>query len=231
MRSSSFPFLRIRQKMNRIKIEIAADSMRVGKTTAVKVIAEGFRKNGKIVAESYEDWEHNPYLKNSYSDPEKNFLASQKWFIQRKWEQINGANQRDGEFDVFIQDVSPEMDYCYAETNHRLGRMSDKNFEIYDKYFRTLDWESAKAPDLMVYLEVSDEELIRRAMDSKREFETVDPTYFLMMKRVNREWLKKAEKLEHYQILRVNTDDLDFAHDLDAQKILIEQVLHKASLE
>ena len=200
--------------------------MRVGKTTAVKVIAEGFRAKGKAVVESYEDWEHNPFLKNSYADPEKNFLDSQKWFIRRKWEQISASGGQ-GECDVFIQDVSPEMDYCYAETNRRLGRMSHENFMIYDNYFRVLDWESAKAPDLMVYLEVSDDELIKRALDSKREFESVDPTYFLMMKKVNREWLKCAEKNPEYNILRVDTDKLDFAHDNRGKEDLMNLVMRK----
>jgi deoxyadenosine/deoxycytidine kinase len=81
-----------------------------------------------------------------------------------------------------------------------------------------------------VYLEVGDDELIQRAMNSRRDFETVDPTYFLMMKKVNREWLKKAEKLEQYQILRINTDELDFAHDLSAKQTFTQQVLAQIGL-
>lgn len=202
-----------------------ADSMRVGKTTAVKVIAEGLRNKGKNVAESYEDWEHNPYLKNSYADPAKNFLESQKWFIQRKFEQV----RKGGLGDVFIQDVAPEMDYCYAETNCRLGRMSEENFARYEKFYRSLDWSLAPAPDLLVYLKVSDEELIRRALDSAREFETVEPEYFLMMKRVNREWLSGAKKQEEYKILEVDTDVWNFAHEEAGKSRLVKAVLSHLS--
>lgn len=203
------------------RIEVMADSMRVGKTTAVKVIGEGLRKKGYTVTESYEDWQHNPFLKKSYSDPAKNFLESQKWFIQRKWEQV-----RDGGPGVFIQDVAPEMDYNYALTNYRLGRMSEKHFLEYDKFYRNLNWRLAPAPDLLVYLEVSDEVLIRRAMDSRREFESVEPDYFLMMKRVNREWMDKFSnhKLSNSQILFVDTDELDFANDEGAKERLVEMV-------
>lgn len=196
--------------------------MRVGKTTAVRVIGEGMRKRGYEITESYEDWEHNPYLKKSYSDLAKNFLESQKWFIKRKFEQV-----RDGGKGVFIQDVSPEMDYCYAETNRRLGRMSEKHFAEYDEFYRSLDWSLAPAPDLVVYLQVSDDVLIQRAMDSLREFETVEPEYFLMMKRVNREWLKGARKNKEYKILEVETDKLDFAHDERAKERLVEMVCAK----
>lgn len=208
-----------------IRIEVAADSMRVGKTTAVKVIGEGMRKRGYTVTESYEDWEHNPYLKNSYSDPTKNFLESQKWFIKRKFEQIrDGANTN-----IFIQDVAPEMDYCYAETNRRLGRMSEEDFAEYDKFYRSLDWSQAPAPDLLVYLQASDEVLIQRAMDSAREFEIVEPEYFLMMKRVNREWLlgmKQESRIMNYgKILEMHTDKLDFANDERAKDELVRRVI------
>ncbi len=234
---TNFPYLRQRVKSKNIRIEVMADSMRVGKTTAVKVTAEGLRKMGKTVIESYEDWQNNPYLKKSYKNPATNFLESQKWFIRRKWGQIkDGAILRQGSglVDVFIQDVSPEMDYCYAETNRRLGRMSDEHFALYDRYFRSLDWSQAPVPDLLVYLSISDDELIRRAMDSVRKFEKVEPEYFLMMKRVNREWLVglkyESRSMNYGRILKVDTDKLDFAHDEEAKASLVEQVVRRLDL-
>lgn len=217
---TNFPYLRKQSKSKNVRIEVMADSMRVGKTTTVKVITEGFRRAGKQVTESYEDWQHNPFLKKSYSDPSQNFLESQKWFIKRKWEQI-----RDGGKGIFIQDVAPEMDYNYALTNYRLGRMSEEHFLEYDKFYRSLDWRLAPAPDLLVYLQVGDEELIQRAMDSRREFETVEPDYFLMMKRVNREWLAGAT--DEYKILEIDTDKLDFANDEGAKERLVEMVVKR----
>lgn len=211
-----------------VRIEVMADSMRVGKTTAVKVIAEGLRKLGHTVSESYEDWQHNPYLKDSYTDPQANFLESQIWFVRRKHQQIVdgvGTPLRSTSFggarQVFIQDVPPEMDYCYAETNRRLGRMSEENFAKYDEYYRSLDWSVAPAPDLLVYLQASDEVLLQRAIDSKREFETVEPEYFLMMKRVNREWVANSQM----RIIKIDTDKLDFAHEKRAKSELVARVV------
>lgn len=214
----NFPSLRKQGDDETIRIEVGADSMRVGKTTAVKVIAEGLKKRGKVVTERFEDWQHNPYLKDSYSDPAKNFLESQKWFIKRKWEQVK-AGASEG---VFIQDVSPETDFCYAATNLRLGRMSQADFDEYKNYYCGLDWDQVPAPHLLIYLAVSDEELIARALDARREFETVEPEYFLMMKKVNRAWLKYARK--KMNILVVDTDGLDFAHEQEARDSLIEEV-------
>lgn len=215
-----FPYLRKRDKGKYLRIEVMADSMRVGKTTAVKVIAGGMRGLGKSVTESYEDWQNNPYLKQSYADPANNFLQSQKWFVKRKWEQIRDG----GDGEIFVQDVPPEMDYCYAETNRRLGRMSATHFAEYNTFYHSLDWDMAPAPDLLIYLQISDVDLIKRAEASKREFETVDPDYFLMMKAVNREWLDSIPKSSDYTVLIVDTDRLDFANDASHKQKLLDMV-------
>ena len=209
------------------RIEIAADSMRVGKTTAVKVIAEQLMKRGYIVTQSFEDWQSNPYLKGSYSDPAKNFLESQKWFIKRKWQQI-----RDARGEISIQDVAPETDYCYAVTNLLLGRMSQEHFDEYDQFYRSLDWSQAQQPDLIVYLKVGDRELIKRAEASKREFEKVDSEYFLMMKKVNREWIRKFSnhKLSNSPIVFVDTNKLDFANEEKAKEELVKMVVERVDL-
>jgi len=207
------------------RIDVAADSMRVGKTTAVAVIAEGLRAAGYAVTESYEDWQHNPYLKKSYSDPAKNFLDSQKWFARRKWEQV-----RTGVRGVFVQDVAPEMDYNYAKTNYRLGRMGESEFGEYERYYQDLDWSKATERSLLVYLEVSDEVLVQRAVDSAREFETVEPEYYLMMKRVNRAWIKREMRQGGDRILCVDTDRLDFARREEDKMRLVEMVREKLGL-
>lgn len=108
--------------------------------------------------------------------------------------------------------------------------MSEAHFAKYDKFYRSLDWNLAPSPDLLVYLSVSDQELIKRAEASKREFETVEPEYFLMMKRVNREWVKGARENREYRILRINTDKLHFAHDEGAKMELVDKVARRLDL-
>lgn len=137
---------------------------------------------------------------------------------------------KEGGKGVFIQDVSPEMDYCYAETNRRLGRMSEDHFAEYQTYFEGLDWSVAPAPTLLLYLTVSDEGLIQRAMHSRREFERVEPEYFLMMKRVNREWLVGTRENSEYTVLEVETDAYDFANDIKIRADLMGKVVNKIGM-
>ena len=210
-------------------VTVMSDSMRVGKTTAVKVIAEGMRSRGYKVTESYEDWQHNPYLKGSYADPEKNFLESQKWFVKRKLEQLSNVeetllHQGFGREGIFVQDVPPEMDYNYALTNMRIGRMSAESFERYREYYQGLDRSRLRRVDLLVYLTVSDRELLQRATASRREFETVEEDYFLEMKRVNREWIKKHGSA--YNLLKVDTNRLNFVSSGRDRESLVNMVIN-----
>lgn len=205
------------------RIEVGADTMRVGKTTAVEVLAAELKNLGLKVATSFEDWQHNPHLKKSYQDSSLALLNSQKWFIQRKFEQLRqGANKS-----IFIQDVHPEMDFCYALTNLILGRMRLEHFKEYADFFYSLDWAHLPAADALVYLTASDAVVIKRAHASLRPFETIDDNYFLVMKRVNQAWLAGTKYQLDVVVLPINTDNFNFAKNSGAKKKLAKKVLQK----
>jgi deoxyadenosine/deoxycytidine kinase len=197
----------VRTATNRTKwprIEVGADSMRVGKTTAVKVLVDGFAKAGIPVTARYEEWQLNPYLRSSYTDPFAHLLTSQQWFLSHKYRQVKTRFAG-----VIIQDLPPEMDYLYAVTNARIGRMRTEDFEAYQHRAGQMMWEEVLAPDLLIYLKISDEELIRRATKAARPFEVVDTDYFLALKETNRTWLATIKK--YWQVLEIDTDEINFA--------------------
>lgn len=196
------------------RIEVGGDAMGVGKTTAVEVIVEQLKKKGFRVKPSYENAKNNPYLKQSYEDPKKAFLKSQKWFIKTKYDQVK--NGVDGA--VWVQDVHPEMDYNYALTSAILGRMSQKHFEDYLSYFESFDWGNLAVPDLLVYLTLTDEVLLKRVKAAAEAYENVDESYYLTMKAVNRAWLDGTEK--YVEVLVVDIDDFDFSKDNGRQERL-----------
>ncbi len=205
------------------RIEIGADTMRVGKTTAVKVLGEKLKTIGLPIKASFEDWRHNPHLKKSYRDSSLALLKSQTWFIKRKFEQVRAGAQNK----IWIQDVHPEMDFCYALTNLILGRMTLKHFKEYADYFYSLDWAHLPAADTLLYLTASDEVVIKRAQKNLRPFETIDNDYFLVMKRVNQAWLAGTKYLLDVVVLAVNTDNFNFATSKGAKQKLAKKVLQK----
>jgi len=204
------------------RIEVGSDSMRVGKTTAVKVLGIEFLKMGLPIMVSLEDWRHNPHLKKSYKDSSKAIFESQKWFAKRKYEQVkHGA-----EGAIWIQDVHPEMDFGYALTNALMGRMKENHFKKYVDYYYSFDWGKVPAPDVLVYLTASDKVLLRRAERTLREFEQIDSDYFLLMKSVNQAWLVGANNID-IVVLTINTDDFDFATNEQVKQKLARSVLKK----
>src|SRR3990167_8158070 len=78
--------------MKLARIAVGADTMRVGKTTAVEVLGKELKRHGLPVKISLEDWRHNPHFKMSYTDSSLAILESQKWFIKRKYDQILKAS-------------------------------------------------------------------------------------------------------------------------------------------
>lgn len=205
------------------RIEVGADTMRVGKTTAVQVLGEELTKRGLPVEISLEDWPHNPYLKKSYKDSSLALLQSQQWFIKRKYQQVSrGAKNA-----IWVQDVHPEMDFCYALTNAILGRMKVKHFIKYVEYFNRFDWAYLPAPDTLVYLTASDETIIKRANLSRRGFEQVDNNYFVTMKRVNQAWLAGIKYSFEVVVLAINTDKFNFAKVKKFKQELAEKVINK----
>lgn len=226
LQSLKLPYLRrpLRFSPGRFpRIEVGADTMRVGKTTAVEVLGEELKNLGLPVVTSFEEWQKNPHLKKSYQDSSLALLNSQKWFIKNKFAQV----RRGAEKAIWAQDVHPEMDFCYALTNLILGRMSLDHFQAYADFFYSFDWAHLPAADTLLYLTASDEVVIKRAQMNLRPFETIDKNYFLVMKRVNQAWLAGTKYLLDVVVLAVNTDNFNFAKSRGAKRKLAKKVLQK----
>jgi len=208
------------------RIEIAGDSMRSGKTTTMKVIETALQKYGMPVQRREEEYYHNPFLVESYTGEDKSVALrlSQEWFIQRKYEQV--ATEFEG---ITIQDVTPEMDFIYALANLYMGTLHPDDFLVYWRFFLQLDWKELNRPDLLIYLSSTNETLISRAQAAAREFERkIDPDYYLVMRKLNRKWLKGLDR--EWPVLFINTDAFDFSYETgsdEARSELVKRVVVK----
>jgi thymidine kinase/deoxyadenosine/deoxycytidine kinase len=222
----SLPYLRRPLKFSPDRwprIEVGADTMRVGKTTAVQVLGSELKKAKLPIKISLEDWQHNPHLKKSYKDSSLALLNSQKWFIKRKFDQLNKTSNQS----ITIQDVHPEMDFCYALTNLIMGRLTLNHFKDYVDYFYQFDWARVPAADTLLYLTASDEVVIKRAQQNARPFEKIEKDYFLVMKRVNQAWLAGTKYLLDVVVMPINTDNFNFAANKGPKIKLTKNVLKK----
>lgn len=203
-------------------IEVAAVGMRTGKTTAVNLLAQYFDSLGLPVAVSHEDWPNNPHLKASYADPQRAIRLSQEWFVQRKAEQIARGSQLTSH-SIFIQDVPIEGDLAYAVANLEVGRMREDEFACYWQAVKKLGIAELAQPDLLIFLDASDQIYLERVRQSAREFEKADELdYLLAQTRINRQVV--TQLFSGSQLLTINTDHLDYSEsgsEADRQEFLL----------
>lgn len=211
-------------------VDIMGPSMRAGKTTTVKAVVDGLTELGVDTEPIWEEWEGNPHLIEGQGDSGE-FMLSQMWFAQKKWEQQTCASGEVSERKVvLIQDVAGEADPAYPYSACRVGKITESMFEEYMSYYRTLKWDKIPFADLMIYLKISEEVLLKRAEASKREFETFTREDILMMKEYSEAWVVGALQIYPGRIMIVDTDQLDLVCDEKARSWLAEEVLERLSL-
>lgn len=197
----------------------------LGKTTMAELINDELR--GSIYYESVDD---NPILPLYYtaSDEEINLkrypFLLQLYFLNSRFKTVKEAALNSlNSYSVI--DRSIYEDWYFAHINKKLGRMSDLEFNIYEKLLNNmleeLDSIPKKAPDLMIYLDGSFNTVIERIKNRGRSFE-LDPSlidYYKLLHKGYKDWL-----LNHYnasEVLVINTDNLNIVeNNKDKEKVL-----------
>jgi deoxyadenosine/deoxycytidine kinase len=191
----------------------------VGKTTLLQILEqEGF----SVVPEPFLD---NPLLDKFYQDKKRYSFASQVFFLNKKFGLIKAASKLPNR----IIDRSLYGDYIFAKMLRDSGDMSKEEFEIYQELFNHI-LHYAPAPKLVVYLDISLEEAIKRIRKRGRPSEqNVDHGYWADL---NRRYKEAFAAYNDSPLLTINVDHLDFEHNVDDRKYVIETIREKlASIE
>src|SRR5699024_1910233 len=125
-------------------------------------------------------------------------------------------------------------DWYFCKVNYDIGRISELEFKIYEELLNNmmeeLDELPKKAPDLMVYLHGSFEEILRRIGTRGREFEQDES----LMAYSNTLWECYEYWVDyHYdasQVLKIDIDKYDVVHNPnDAKEVvnMVQQALEK----
>ncbi|MDN6161137.1 MAG: deoxynucleoside kinase [Atopostipes sp.] len=193
-----------------------------GKTSVATLLGEAL---GSEVF--YEEVDENPllelfYTANEEEEQEKRYpFLLQLTFLSSRFRSIKEAlYDRDNVLDRSIYE-----DWYFSKVNNDLGRISDLEFKIYeellDNMMEELDELPKKAPDLMVYLHGSFEEIIRRIGNRGRDFEQDESLmeYYRTLWAGYDEWVDK-----HYdasQVLKIDIDRYDVVNRKeDAEEVV-----------
>ncbi len=196
-----------------------------GKTSVAKLLGEEL--GSQVFFEEVDD---NPLLELFYTANEQEvqekrypFLL-QLTFLSSRFRSIKSALYDKNN----VLDRSIYEDWYFTKINNELGRISDLEFKIYeellDNMMTELDELPKKAPDLMVYLHGSFEEIIRRIGTRGRDFEQDDSlmAYYKKLWEGYDEWVDN-----HYdasQVLKINIDRYDVVNNPEDAKEVVRLV-------
>lgn len=191
-----------------------AGNIGVGKSTLVGILAEefGWQPYYELVTD-------HPYLDDYYADRERWGFHSQIYFLSQRFEQ----HQEVADTPVSVcQDRSIYEDYeVFVKGLLEQGIFSHRDFRTYRRLFQALV-RSITPPTLMIYLHASVPTLLERISGRSRPYERSIPADYLeQLNRRYDEWLRRFEVCP---VLTIETDNLDFAHDVQARREVVELI-------
>jgi deoxyguanosine kinase len=186
--------------------------MGVGKTEFCAALAE--RCNASLVLDSVDE---NPFLPKFYKNRSLFAFQTQLWFLLSRYRQLSEAlPQQDLFHDGVVMDYLFAKDRIFATVN-----LDDKELALYDTIARILD-KDVPRPDYVVYLQASNETLMKRIEKRGRPFEfNMDFHYIDALNRAFNQFFF------HYTaspLLIINTNNIDLTAS-DAREELIDQIL------
>lgn len=169
----------------------------VGKSTLGELLSEEL--GIKIFREPVVN---NPLLDKFYYDRKRYAFSTQVFFLNKRFEMIKEASQ----LDTCIMDRSIYGDVIFAKMLMEDGDMTKVEFQLYEDLLKHM-LESVDRPLLMIYLETTVDNAMKKIKERGREYEQiVDRSYWESLNKNYREYFASYNLSE---ILVINVDNLD----------------------
>ena len=199
-----------------------------GKSSLAKFIGEYF--GTEVFYECVEDSQILPFF---YTASEEEIQAKrypfllQLYFLDTRFKSIKQALSNDNN----VLDRSIYEDWYFAKVNMELGRISELEFNMYerllDNMMEELNEMPKKSPDLMVYLSGSFETILKRINKRGRGYELAPDLveYYKKLWEGYDDWV-----FNHYsasQVLVIDIDKYDYVNNENDAKEILELIENK----
>ena len=191
-----------------------AGNMGAGKSTLVDFLAQTYN-----VQPFYEPNDENPYLPDFYKDMNRWAFRSQLFFLSNKFRLHQELDRTSGV--VALDRTIFEDAEIFATALHEMGKIDNRDWETYCGFYKAI-LDAIKPPDLLIYLRCSMRTLRRRIKLRGREMEQDVPlAYLKRLDRLYENWLSSYTLSE---VLILETDKLDYIHDLVHQLDVMKRI-------
>lgn len=176
-----------------------AGNIGCGKTTLTRMLAEYYKWTPRYEAVTY-----NPYLEDYYSDISRWSFNLEVYFLAQRFKDVLDIAKSQ---DVIIQDRTiMEGVEIFVANNHKLGNLTDRDFETYMDLFRLM-MSLVKEPDLLIYIRSSIPHLVSQIQKRGREYEQgISIEYLSGLNDLYEDWISRYKG----KLIVIDGDDLNF---------------------
>jgi len=191
-----------------------AGNMGSGKSTLVDFLARTYN-----VSPFYEPNDENPYLPDFYKDMKRWAFRSQLYFLSNKFRLHQELDRTQGV--VALDRTIFEDAEIFATALHQMRKIDKRDWQTYWGFYQAI-LDAIKPPDLMIYLRCSMRTLRQRIRLRGRAMEQDVPlAYLKRLDRLYEDWISSYEMSE---VLVLETDQLDYIHDLIHRLDVMERI-------
>ena len=191
-----------------------AGNMGSGKSTLVDFLSRTYD-----VSPFYEPNDENPYLPDFYKDMKRWAFRSQLYFLSNKFRLHQELDRTPGV--VALDRTIFEDAEIFATALHQMRKIDKRDWQTYWGFYQAI-LDAIKPPDLMIYLRCSMRPLRRRIKLRGRAMEQDVPLAYL--KRLDRLYEKWIDSYDMSEVLVLETDKLDYIHDLIHRLDVMERI-------
>lgn len=172
----------------------------VGKTSLMEIlVSEGYTPFREPVID-------NPVLDKFYHNRKRYAFTLQIFFLNKRFEQLKEAEKLNN----VVMDRSIYGDAIFAKLLNKNKELSDMEYDIFDELFNSM-LKYIKKPKLLIYLEASTEEAMRRINIRGRDYEKeVEKDYWM---KLNDEYNNFFNNYAMSPVLKINVENLDFKNN------------------
>jgi deoxyguanosine kinase len=197
------------------KFTVIEGNIGSGKTTLSKKISSEYEAN--LILEEFEE---NPFLSDFLEDQKVNPLGVELQFLIDRFHQLKSpfSNSKPTVADYFI-----EKSLVFSNNN-----LSTIEKNLFDNYYSVL-FEKITKPDLLVYLSVNSERLLKNIKKRGRKIEQdITPKY---LESIHESYLDYLKNKKNESVLILDVSSLDFVQNPEDYALVKETIFNYDELK